>query len=218
MRQPPAHVSRGRVAVAWTIALLAAGAALVTGSAASAHDVLVATDPADGAVLTDAPTQVVLTFAAEQSGVGAEVVVTGPDGVSWSDGEATVSGVTVSQGLRSGMPDGAYTVAWRSVAQDGHPVTGAFGFSLEVGDQASAGADAPTDDTTTDTGPAETGPAETGPAETAPADASPEATLQAEEEPSEQAGWGAWPTAVAALAVVLAATAVVVLRRRGNRG
>ncbi|GEN78524.1 copper resistance CopC family protein [Actinotalea fermentans] len=213
MRQPPAHVSRGRLAVAWTIALLAAGAALVTGSPASAHDVLVATDPADGATLTDAPTQVVLTFAAEQAGVGAEVVVTGPDGASWSEGEATVSGVTVTQALRSGMPDGAYTVAWRSVAQDGHPVTGAFGFSLAAGDEAPAGEDPAADDTSGEDAPSDSAPTQAG------SEPSPEATLAAEQETSDRSGWGVWPAAWAALALVALATAVVVLvRRRGSRG
>lgn len=131
MRQSSAHVTRGR-RVAWTFALLALPAVLLgtAASPAAAHDVLESTEPADGAVLTAAPEQVVLTFSAEQAGVGAEVVVTGPGDTSWSEGVAAVAGSTVTQALADGMPDGAYTVSWRSVAQDGHPVTGSFGFTV----------------------------------------------------------------------------------------
>jgi hypothetical protein len=75
---------------------------------------------------------VVLTFAAPQAGIGAEVAVAGADGTAWSDGPAQTSDVTVTQPLLPAMPDGAYSVTWRSVAQDGHPVSGTFGFTLQL--------------------------------------------------------------------------------------
>ena len=205
MRQPPAHVSRGRLVGAWTTALLASAVTVALASPAVGHDVLVGTDPADGAVLDAAPTQVVLTFAAEQAGVGAEVAVTGPDGTSWSDGAAVVAGTTVTQALAAGMPDGAYTVAWRSVAQDGHPVTGAFAFSLDAPDAEPTDqpADQPSDE-----------PADAGADESTPS-AEPTtvltATAAADDEPS--GGWTVWHTAAAALVAALAAGVAAVLRR-----
>ena len=215
MRQPPAHVSRGRLVGAWTTALLAAAVTVVLASPAVGHDVLVGTDPADGAVLDAAPTQVVLTFAAEQAGVGAEVAVTDADGTSWSDGAAVVAGTTVTQALAAGMPDGAYAVAWRSVAQDGHPVTGAFAFTLDAPDpeptaepttEATASpADEPTDE-----------PADAGTQGAAP---SAESTLTAvaPEDAEQSGGWTPWHTAAAALVVALAA-GVAVVQRRSRRG
>lgn len=210
MRQPPAHVWRGRLVPAWTAALVLAAGALALASPAAAHDALVGTDPADGAVLDEAPTQVVLTFAAEQAGVGAEVVVTGPDGTSWSDGAPAVSGRTVTQPLTGGMPDGAYTVAWRSVAGDGHPVTGAFTFDLDAPD-AEGESDAPTAE--------ETAADEATPDETAPGPTE-DATAEGQDdggEPSDSGGWTGWHTAGAALAVVLA-TAAAYAVRRSRRG
>lgn len=208
MRQPPAHVARGRLVGAWTTALLAAAATAALASPALGHDVLVGTDPADGAVLDAAPTEVVLTFSAEQAGVGAEVAVTGPDGASWTDGPAVVDRTTVTQPLADGMPDGAYTVAWRSVAQDGHPVTGAFGFTL----------DAP------DGGPEDTEPADDGDGTatdepgTEPADepsAAPSETTTAATAPDDEApgGWTGWHTAAVAAAALLAMAVALVLRR-----
>lgn len=211
MRQPPAHACGSRRLLAWSAVLVAAACTLVPASSAVAHDALIGSDPADGATVDAAPSQVVLTFAAEQAGVGAEVVVTGPDGGAWSDGAAVTSGTTVTQPLVDGMPDGAYTVAWRSVAQDGHPVTGTFGFVL----------DAP------DTEPAAPEPTASAAAEpTRPSDAS-DTEDTADSVPADDAddaaatsGWTAWHTAAAVVVAALAALAIVLVRRsrRGEVG
>lgn len=206
MRQPPAHVSRGRLVGAWTTALLAAAVTVTLASPAMGHDALVGSDPADGAVLAAAPTQVVLTFSAEQAGVGAEVLVTGPDGASWSDGAAVVAGTTVTQALADGMPDGAYAVAWRSVAQDGHPVTGSFGFTLDAPDP---------EPTAEPTAEPSAEPTDTPTEATAEPSAEPTTVLTAtaSDEDTPAGGWTAWHTAAAALAAVVAAGVAVVLRR-----
>lgn len=196
MRQPPARVPRGpRAAPRWAVLAALTCGALLIGPAALAHDALAGTDPPDGSVVDAAPSQVVLTFAAEQAPVGAEVVVTGPDGARWSDGEPVVAGRTVTQALRAGLPNGECTVAWRSVAQDGHPVTGSFTF--EVADP--------------DAGPAEP----TGTDEPTETD-EPEVTVPAETvtvAPSE-GGTGATAWWVAGAVVVVAAGAGVLLARR----
>lgn len=138
MRHPLAHIPTASTRPSGrrtTRALVAVGVVvtgLVLAAPAVAHDALAASDPAADAVLTQAPTQVVLTFAAEQSGVGSEVLVTGGDGRTWSDGPAQVTGTTVTQPLANALPNGTYTVTWRSVAGDGHPVTGTFGFTVEA--------------------------------------------------------------------------------------
>ena len=196
MRQPPAHVRRSRLVVVSAAVLVAAAWSLGPGSPAVAHDALIGTDPADGAVLDAAPSQVVLTFAAEQAGVGAEVVVSGPEATTWSDGDAVTSGTIVTQPLAPGMPDGAYTVAWRSVAQDGHPVTGAITFSVDGPGEGPE----PTDDATT--------------REPATTETDPEAPGDATDTEAGGGGWWtAWHTTGAALVVVLAVVATALVRR-----
>ncbi len=59
----------------------------------------------------------------------AYVIVTAPDGSSVASGTPRVDGVLVRQGLTEG-PDGAYTMAFRAVSEDGHPVTGEITFTV----------------------------------------------------------------------------------------
>ena len=118
------------------LVLLAALTVALVGLAvgpASAHDELIATDPAVDATVEQAPTSVTLTFRAAVLRTGAAIEVSGPDGASWSTGDVGISGATVNREMRSGAPAGRYAVAWRVVAADGHPVSGKFGFTVSVG-------------------------------------------------------------------------------------
>lgn len=133
LADPPASTPRAGRAAARSLVVLVVGlGTLGVAGPVAAHDALIGSDPAQDAVLTQAPTQVVLTFAATQAGVGSEVLVTDAAGDVWSDGPAQVVDATVTQPLLPDLPNGAYTVTWRSVAGDGHPVTGAFGFSVDA--------------------------------------------------------------------------------------
>src|SRR5690606_11822392 len=96
---------------------------------AAAHDVLVASDPADGATLDAPPDRVVLSFSAEQMPLGHAFEVLDPDGVDHVVGEPAVDGRDLVQELDGLGPAGTWTVAWRSVASDGHPVSGTFAFT-----------------------------------------------------------------------------------------
>lgn len=104
--------------------------ALASASPASAHAELLATDPADGAVVDAAPSEVTLQFT--------EGVDLQPDGVRVLDdagervdlGEAAASDATVVAPLRDGLARGSYVVAWRVVSVDGHSVRGSFTFSI----------------------------------------------------------------------------------------
>lgn len=120
---------RRRLARALGGLAVAALATLVPASPASAHAQLSTSDPADGAVV-DAPTEVTLTFT--------EAISVRPDGVRVLDaggervdaGTATASGTVVRVELEGAVPDGGYVVAWRVVSADGHPIRGAFTFSV----------------------------------------------------------------------------------------
>ncbi len=102
---------------------------------ALAHASLESSDPANGAVLQTAPKQILLTFT-EPPDLGLTKITlldrsgssvrTGPaEQVGGGDREV---GVTVAH-----LPDGVYTVTWRTVsATDGHFTSGAFSFGVGV--------------------------------------------------------------------------------------
>ncbi|MFC5910381.1 copper resistance protein CopC [Streptacidiphilus monticola] len=115
--------------------LLAAVAALLftAGGTASAHAALLSTDPAQGSVLATAPSAVTLHFS--------ETVVLETDAIRVFDpagkrvdngasGHAGSDASTARVALSAALPQGTYTVAWRVVSADSHPVAGAFTFSF----------------------------------------------------------------------------------------
>lgn len=114
--------------------LLAAWIAFAGPSPADAHASLVSTDPADGSQLQTAPLAVELTFS-EDLDTGF-VTVTAPDGTKVGTSEPRLSGARMSADLAEGHQSGKYTVAYRVVSVDGHPVTGEFTFTATSGHQA----------------------------------------------------------------------------------
>jgi methionine-rich copper-binding protein CopC len=121
--------------VAFVVGCVAIGAA----ASADAHDVLVATSPANGAQVATVPPTVTLRFDQTVLGLGTEVVVTGPSGPVQL-GKASVVDNTVTERLQPGAPAGRYTVDWRVTSVDGHPVSGTFAFTASA---AGAGRAAP---------------------------------------------------------------------------
>jgi hypothetical protein len=123
--------------------LLGVLSSLALAGSADAHAELRSTSPANGARLTQAPTQVVLTFSEAVSSSFATVVVTDGAGRSVSAGPAAVRGAVVTQRLAAGLATGSYTVAFRVVSDDGHPVSDLTTFTLALpvsqGDSTTAG-------------------------------------------------------------------------------
>jgi hypothetical protein len=114
--------------------LLAAGLALVISAGpASAHDVLESSDPPDGATLAGGPAKVTLTFDLPVQREFATVTVTGPGRTRWEQpGDPAVDAERISVGVRPLGPAGTYTVAYRIVSDDGHPVSGTVRFTLST--------------------------------------------------------------------------------------
>lgn len=125
-RPAPAALLRPLLVV---LAALVAGA--LTAAPAGAHDSLVSSDPADGAVLGAPPAAVTLEFSGEVIPTGTQVVVTDASGAPVDAGAPEVVGTQVVAALPADLPAGAYTVAWRVVSSDGHPIEGTLGFTLE---------------------------------------------------------------------------------------
>lgn len=119
---------------------LVATAALAAGSLlgmnpAAAHDELVSTNPTDGATLTEAPASLELTYSGDIMDVdGAnQVRVTNAAGESVTDGDPEVDGTVVTQDLATAAADDTYTVTWRVVSSDGHPIQGTFTYTVGQG-------------------------------------------------------------------------------------
>jgi copper resistance protein C len=140
-----------RVGVAFLLAT--AGMALVgtivvgVAPAASAHSVLVSSTPASGATVATPPSTITLTFN-ENVRAPAYVVVTGPDGRRVDEGSARILDATVTEQLKATAPAGSYTVAYRVVSADGHPVEDQLTYTVAAGAQPASAATPPssTDD------------------------------------------------------------------------
>ncbi|MFI8188341.1 copper resistance protein CopC [Streptomyces sp. NPDC085946] len=100
---------------------------------ASAHSALRSTDPGDRAVLPSAPRALTLTFTESVGLLDDSFRVYGPDGRRVRTGEprhADGRSDTARATLPAGLAEGTFTVAWRVVSADSHPVSGAFTFSV----------------------------------------------------------------------------------------
>jgi len=107
---------------------------LLLAGPASAHASLETSDPANGAVLTQPPSQIVLGFDESvdialgairlYDGRGHEIDV----GAAHHQGDNAHVAVSVPK-----LADDAYVVSWRVVSADSHPVHGAFTFQVGTG-------------------------------------------------------------------------------------
>jgi copper resistance protein C len=130
-------------AAAGAVLLLTALAVLLGAAPAQAHDYLVSSTPAAGSTITTPPERVTLTFDAAvlNTGNGSDVLtVTGPDGKHFETACPVVRNDDVSAAVRLG-PAGTYTVGWRVVSADGHPIadTITFRYAPAAGAERAAG-------------------------------------------------------------------------------
>ncbi|MFB7394753.1 copper resistance protein CopC [Streptomyces sp. NPDC056191] len=98
---------------------------------AAAHTDLVSSSPARGASLDRPPTAIRLTFSDEMTERYAKVALTAPDGSAADVTGLDVSGRTATLPVEPGLAAGTYTVGYRVVSADGHPVAGSFAFTVE---------------------------------------------------------------------------------------
>jgi methionine-rich copper-binding protein CopC len=109
---------------------LAVSAALLAGAGQSAADSrIVQADPAAGSTAA-APQRVVLTFDMPIASRFVRITVTGPGGSQWAKPDARVEGAQAIAEIRGGLAEGAYTVNYRAQSEDGHSVSGAYGFAV----------------------------------------------------------------------------------------
>lgn len=104
-------------------------ALLVPAGPALAHTSLSDSSPRDGERVGRAPAAVTLRFGEPVQSAFARVVVTSSDGNLVSQGRPDVVGRTVTTRLRNLPAVGRYSVAYRVVSADGHPVAGSVAFT-----------------------------------------------------------------------------------------
>ncbi|MEW2015319.1 copper resistance CopC family protein [Rhodococcus sp. NPDC076796] len=166
-------------------------AAILTATAlsiapAAAHATLQSSNPAENSVLDAAPDEVTLTFNQSVSQNFATVTVVGSDGMNWAASDPVVDGSTVTVDLDGLGAGGEYTIGYRVVSADGHPITGSIPFQVTSSSPTSAAPAAPATTETTSTAVEET-----------------------------DSGFPLWPIG-AAVAVVAAAGVLFALRNRSN--
>ncbi len=121
--------------VQFLLLFVAVTGALLAGAApASAHAALTGADPAQGSVVQQAPEKVTLHFSEKVAMSGDSLRVLDPKGKRVDTGEVkdVSSGKSASyeKKLHAGLPDGTFTVAYKAVSADSHPISGAFSFSI----------------------------------------------------------------------------------------
>ena len=110
--------------------VLTVTAVVVAAPTASAHDALVSMSPQAGSLVMTQPASVVLTFDEPVQDIGAAVVVTAPSGTRVQSGPPRIVDNIVTQPLTAMTEPGHYTVAYRIVSADGHPVAKEVGFDF----------------------------------------------------------------------------------------
>ncbi len=131
-----AHRHSGRARLAGRLAAVAiavAAVVMVPPRTASAHAVLLATDPVDQTRLAAVPERVTLEFNEPVSVATGGVRVYDGEARRIDDGEPAVTGPDVSVEVADDLDDGAFVVTWRGLSADGHAVRGAFTFTVGAG-------------------------------------------------------------------------------------
>ncbi|KAB1929014.1 copper resistance protein CopC [Micromonospora noduli] len=105
-------------------------AVLIPGSPAWAHNSLRTATPARDATVPSAPTEVTLEFMQRLDPAFATIVLTDAAKRKLPTGEPVVTGAKSTVQVTDALPNGTYTVAYRVVSVDGHPVQGSYPFTV----------------------------------------------------------------------------------------
>jgi methionine-rich copper-binding protein CopC len=177
---------------------------------ASAHAELTGSNPIADSVIGMLPPTVELTFGeplmvVEGSEAANQITVTKADGKRIDVRTTTVADRVASVALDTSAGEGVYTVAYRVVSEDGHPIDGKFKFEVSVAAQSGEAEPMPINEMPSDAPTAVIAPAP-----------EPRDGVEAEDG-AENAEANPWPwIAGGALLVVAAGAAVLVLRRRNK--
>lgn len=186
---------------------------LVGAATASAHAGLVSSDPADGAALSSPPASVSLVFSEDLMPDFVAISVTDGQGQPVAVRGLSITGATAQFDWPADAPTGAYTVAFRIVSQDGHPVEGAIGFTY------SAPTPSPTSATASPTTSSASPPPTSASPEPTPTDVSPTPAPSPSPTvdpitPTSATSSTGWILAIVAIGVAAVIAIVIVVARR----
>lgn len=181
-----------RTALRLLAVLIAAAAMLALAAPAWAHTSVVSVEPGDGSTVT-APEAVRVTFSDDLLELGARLSLRDADGAEVPIGELYMDGARVIAADLPALAGGQYTVAYRAVAGDGHPLEGTYEFTVEAAPEPSPSPSPSASATSAPSGAATPAPSPSAvPGEAEPASG-----------PAMQWWWIAIVAGMAAIAVVL---------------
>jgi hypothetical protein len=123
-----------------TVAALAGLCLILSSPLSFAHGQIVTSYPLMDSVSSPTPTQVWIEFDGELQTIDGEVVntlkVTDSTGLVVSAEEAVIEGAKISTQVSDQSVGGVFTVEYRIVSEDGHPVEGSYTFQASPGFEA----------------------------------------------------------------------------------
>ncbi|HEX5740529.1 MAG TPA: copper resistance CopC family protein [Pilimelia sp.] len=121
---------RRRARTAAPAALAAVALALVPAAPAAAHNMLVSASPDKDATLKTAPAKIELRFLQPLDPAFTTIVLTDGGRQKVPTAEPSVTGAKGTVTIGRPLASGVYSVAYRVVSTDGHPVQGSYQFTV----------------------------------------------------------------------------------------
>ena len=112
------------------VAVIAVVTLFAFAAPANAHDQVLSASPAEGESLEVAPAEVSIEFLGEIQDINLILNVTNQAGAEVTAGDVALNGRTITRTLASDLPNGQYTVVWRVVSEDGHPISDTYQFAV----------------------------------------------------------------------------------------
>ena len=103
----------------------------LSATSVDAHTHLLSTNPTNGAEVTTELSSISLTYGG-QIEEGSFFEVTSSEEQNIEVESFTIENRVLTGSLAQPLENGAYTVAWTSISEDGHPLTGEFSFTVNV--------------------------------------------------------------------------------------
>ena len=170
----PATLPRRLTLLALAFGTIVASVVGLPSGTASAHNTLVSSDPADGAQLSTAPTQITWVFDKTVPLETMTVTLIDPTGAR-SELSGSTHGAAGDAEVVTPLPTlspGPVSVRWRLVGPDGHPITGRVDFTISAPTPTTLAATAETAPAGAATTPPTTTPATVGDSSLDPGDGS----------------------------------------------
>lgn len=127
-----------------TIFAAAAAVLLLGVTPAQAHSTLIGSTPAADAAVAGSPEEIELQFNQTINTAFATVTLTDGEGTQRGSSESIVDGDRVRLSIPEPLAAGDYTVGYRVISADGHPITGSYAFTVTAAAGQTPAPDAPT--------------------------------------------------------------------------